>query len=82
LTLTASLLNASNPEVGEEFVSLCEEMDPHGMAMDFKWAALRLRKMRIRRSTYLFSFKNKKLPDVTDRCLDGGDNRGEAKGVY
>lgn len=36
----------TEPKVGEEFVDLCKQIKPHGRAMDFKWAALRLRKMR------------------------------------
>ncbi|HLL88508.1 MAG TPA: hypothetical protein VK324_04340 [Tepidisphaeraceae bacterium] len=36
----------TNPKVGEEFVALCKEIEPTGRAIDFKWAALRLRKMR------------------------------------
>ncbi|HZL34875.1 MAG TPA: hypothetical protein VFC78_06165 [Tepidisphaeraceae bacterium] len=36
----------TDPKVGDEFVSLCRQIEPHGRPMDFKWALLRLRKMR------------------------------------
>jgi hypothetical protein len=36
----------TDPEVGKEYVSICKEIDPRGHAIDFKWTALRLRKMR------------------------------------
>ena len=36
----------TDSEVGDEFVALCKAIKPDGRAIDFKWAALRLRKMR------------------------------------
>ncbi|MDB5320320.1 MAG: methylase domain protein [Phycisphaerales bacterium] len=36
----------TDPEIGKEFVELCKGFAPNGSAMIFKWAALRLRKMR------------------------------------
>lgn len=36
----------TDPNVGDAFVALCKGIKPEGRAMDFKWAALRLRKMR------------------------------------
>lgn len=36
----------TEPQAGEEFVSLCKKIAPNGTAMLFKWATLQLRKMR------------------------------------
>jgi hypothetical protein len=36
----------TNPKIGDQFVGICKTIDPSGSAMQFKWAALTLRKQR------------------------------------
>jgi hypothetical protein len=56
----------TDPEIAEMFVDLCKSIAPHGSSMTFKWAVLRLRKMR--------SFdrrKSERLLSVNTRAIEG-----------
>lgn len=55
----------TDPEIGEEFVSLCKSIAPHGTGMIFKWAALRLRKMR-----YFSPDKTQKLIAIESQQIE------------
>jgi hypothetical protein len=54
----------TEPEIGDLFVELCRTMAPTGSAMEFKWAALSLRKMRSfekDKADHLLSVKTKDI---------------------
>lgn len=54
----------TDPQVGDEFVAVCQQIEPKGQAIDFKWAALQLRKMRSFSQTRLKRFRVLDVPEI------------------